>query len=466
MASIQKRKSSYAVVYSYEDKQGSRRQKWESAPTKKEALKRKAFIEYYQSVQGPVVVPEKEITDQQALQKTPSGNQMTLGEFMSVFVDHYGKMKWSLTTYRINCSTISHYILPFIGDWPLDQITPMKLNSYYSDLLKVPEVATPGKPSRRCVQPAGVQKIHNIIRCALNQALRWGYLSTDKVNPATLAVLPKAEKHRRKVWPVEVFEEALGKAEGQLLGLCMHLAFSCSMRIGEILGLTWDNVFIDEKDIESGNARLIVDKEIRRVPLSSLQELEQKEVYFIFPPMKANATTRLVLKSTKTESSNRMIWIPRTVALKLVEQHRKQQELRAFLGSEYKDYDLVIAHDDGRPVHSNYIRKKLSGLCKTYGYEEVDFHSLRHLSTGYKLKLTRGDVKSVQGDTGHSDPKMVVDTYSRILDEDRKKNAAELEKQFYRHETDSKEVNDSRLFEILQYLSPEQRELIMSYIFR
>jgi len=32
----------------------------------------------------------------------------------------------------------------------------------------------------------------------------------------------------------------------------------------------------------------------------------------------------------------------------------------------------------------------------------VVFHSLRHSSITYKLKLNGGDIKAVQGDSGHS----------------------------------------------------------------
>ncbi len=45
MASIQKRGKKYAVVYTYEDGGDNKRQKWESFPTKKYALVRKAAVE-------------------------------------------------------------------------------------------------------------------------------------------------------------------------------------------------------------------------------------------------------------------------------------------------------------------------------------------------------------------------------------------------------------------------------------
>ena len=59
------------------------------------------------------------------------------------------------------------------------------------------------------------------------------------------------------------------------------------------------------------------------------------------------------------------------------------------------------------------------------------FHSLRHSSTTYKLKLSGGDIKAVQGDTGHAQATMVTERYAHILDDDRQKNAERLEKAFY-----------------------------------
>ena len=88
-----------------------------------------------------------------------------------------------------------------------------------------------------------------IIRCALNQAIRWEYIDTNKRNPASLATLPKVPKVKRKVWSVDTFREAIQQSDDDLLTICMHLAFSCSMRIGEITGLTWEDVIIDEQSI-------------------------------------------------------------------------------------------------------------------------------------------------------------------------------------------------------------------------
>lgn len=59
------------------------------------------------------------------------------------------------------------------------------------------------------------------------------------------------------------------------------------------------------------------------------------------------------------------------------------------------------------------------------------FHSLRHSSTTYKLKLNHGDIKATQGDTGHAQADMITRVYAHILDEDRKVNAQKFESAFY-----------------------------------
>ena len=97
----------------------------------------------------------------------------------------------------------------------------------------------------------------------------------------------------------------------------------------------------------------------------------------------------------------------------------------------YQKYDLVIATDYGLPIGEAAIRKRFKKLIKDHDLPDVVFHSLRHTSVTYKLKLNGGDIKAVQGDSGHAQVNMVTDVYSHILDEDRKRNAELFEEAFY-----------------------------------
>ena len=63
------------------------------------------------------------------------------------------------------------------------------------------------------------------------------------------------------------------------------------------------------------------------------------------------------------------------------------------LGNEYADYNLVIALANGRPCEERLIAEAFHKLRDKCGLPYVAFHSLRHSSTTYKLKLNKGDKK-------------------------------------------------------------------------
>ena len=76
----------------------------------------------------------------------------------------------------------------------------------------------------------------------------------------------------------------------------------------------------------------------------------------------------------------------------------------------------------------------MQDIIDELGLPDVVFHSLRHTSVTYKLKLSGGDIKAVQGDSGHAQADMVTEVYGHILDEDRRKNAELMENAFYNKE--------------------------------
>lgn len=151
----------------------------------------------------------------------------------------------------------------------------------------------------------------------------------------------------------------------------------------------------------------------------------------VFPEeSKKNKTVR-VLKLPKTESSIRKVFLPKSVAEMLVEWKKGQDKIKETLGDEYMDYNLVMATPFGLPIGTSSIRKALNDLIREHDLPPVVFHSLRHTSVTYKLKLNGGDIKAVQGDSGHSQINMVTDVYSHIIDDDRRKNAELFEQAFY-----------------------------------
>ena len=59
MASIRKRRGTFSVVYTYENENGEKKQRWETFKTYAEAHKRRAEIEYKQT-EGTFLPPNKQ----------------------------------------------------------------------------------------------------------------------------------------------------------------------------------------------------------------------------------------------------------------------------------------------------------------------------------------------------------------------------------------------------------------------
>ena len=110
----------------------------------------------------------------------------------------------------------------------------------------------------------------------------------------------------------------------------------------------------------------------------------------------------------KTESSIRTVYIPNSVAVALQAQRIEQEKQKELLHGLYSDYEMVIAQDDGRPTEGRVIDRAFKELIVSNRLPEVVFHSLRHLSTSMKLQVSGGDIKAVQGDTGHAQASMVT----------------------------------------------------------
>ena len=107
------------------------------------------------------------------------------------------------------------------------------------------------------------------------------------------------------------------------------------------------------------------------------------------------------------------------------------EELKDLFGDEFVDFNLVFCSSNGKPIEGQVINRAFNKLIEENGLPKVVFHSLRHSSITYKLKLNGGDMKSVQGDSGHAQVKMVADVYSHIIDDDRRLNAERMEAAFY-----------------------------------
>lgn len=115
----------------------------------------------------------------------------------------------------------------------------------------------------------------------------------------------------RDIWDSQTLFHAIDCCEDERLKLCLNLAFSCSLRIGELLGLTWDCVDISEESIATGKAHIVVNKQLQRVNKRSMEATDNKDVLTTFPEIGLQNNTVLILKKPKTRASIRKIFCPR-----------------------------------------------------------------------------------------------------------------------------------------------------------
>ena len=456
MATIVKRRNRFYVVYMYTTENGNRKQKWETYKTMTEAKTRQKEIEYRESI-GTFVIPQCH----------------TVRELLKEYVALYGKETWAISTYSGNVGVINNYILPFIGDMKLTEVTPRVLEKYYQQLLKTAPVpkANGAKSKNTLVTTATVREVHKLLRNCFHQAMKWELMEK---NPAALATVPKHKAEKRDIWTAETLFHATELCTDERLKLALNLAFSCSLRMGELVGLTWDCVDVSDESISEGRASITVNKELQRVRRDVLESLEKKDVILVFPSENSKTKTVQVLKAPKTQSSVRKVFLPKTVAHMVIAWKAKQDEAKDLLGSEYQDYNLVLAGPNGMPTEGATIRTSFEELIREHDLPKVVFHSLRHSSITYKLKLNGGDVKAVQGDSGHAQTSMVTEVYSHILDDDRKHNAELFEEAFYSgkgsepemHKPAKKEAGSADSMEMLGKLlsNPETAKLLKSLV--
>ena len=91
---------------------------------------------------------------------------------------------------------------------------------------------------------------------------------------------PKRSTEEPASWDIDTLRSALDMIEDDLL----HLAVHSSLRIGEAMALSWDDVDFVKKEIH-------IRKTLQRVSKQALEELPSESLYFTFPPKQLDKKT-------------------------------------------------------------------------------------------------------------------------------------------------------------------------------
>lgn len=250
------------------------------------------------------------------------------------------------------------------------------LRRYKSGIL--PKPMTPG------LAPKTVRNIHAMIHRALADAVAWKYISD---NPASNVKPPKRPRTRRKVWNPEQIQAFLMSIQHDRFAALFLLELTTGIRRGQICGLKWSAVNLDNREITVHDNRVVVNGHA------------------------------LDKAGGKTKNADQTISIDRATASALRRWRDIQNREREFFGSDYYPGDYVFTRQDGHPPHPDTIRQRFDRLAAAAGLTRITFHDLRHTYATAALRAGLNP-KVISERIGHADVAFFLQTYAHVLRND------------------------------------------------
>lgn len=304
-------------------------------------------------------------------------SHMTLGAYMT---DEWLPSKRDLrpSTRSSYESILANHIGPRIGAVPIQKVTPGTLRTFYAEL------AAGGRRdgSGGGLSDRTVRYIHMILKQALAAAVDDRLLTTNPA--ASKRVTPPSPKKAEMVtWTAAEVHRFLTTTAKHRLHAAFVLAATTGMRRGEVLGLRWQDVNLDERQVVIRQALTTVHYEIH-----------------IGPP--------------KTENSRRTLSIPAETVDALRAHRKRQAEERLAFGPGYVDSGLVFTAEDGAPTHPDSFAHVFMRLRDKAKVRPIRFHGVRH--TYATLALEAGvPPKIVSTRLGHSSVAFTLDVYTHAV---------------------------------------------------
>ncbi len=308
--------------------------------------------------------------------------EATFGWLLDRWLDH---AELSPTTVRGYRSYIDRRLAPALGQVRLRDLTALHLDELYQRL------------GAEGLARATVRQCHSIVRRALGQALKWGYVDR---NVATMASPPALSRDETVVPDAPVVAAIVEAAEtdDEAWGLLVRTAAVTGMRRAELCGLRWGDV-----DLETAVAT------VRSTVVAGDGEL--------------------VTKAPKTRQVRRFALDNVTVArLGLLRLAAVEVFAAAELDGQVDDLYVWSPGDGTRPWHPDSVSHKFKRTCRAVGAPEVKLHELRHWSVTAALDAGI-PVPTVSSRVGHSSSAVTLGTYAHRVEESDRQAAALIARQ-------------------------------------
>ncbi len=321
-------------------------------------------------------------------------SKVTLEGWLKKFLDVYCA-KRETTTKEGYKRYIDNHITPFMGKLLLKDIKPIHIERFYNHERTVERYKThiiDGKmvPIFKDNKPVPIIKngkpligysektilqIHRILHKAFKKAIGDGIIAR---NPCDSVDSPSPEDYEPVIYTEEQFLMLLDKIETHRMAPLILIAGMCGLRRGELLGLTWEDI-----DLENGT--LSITKNI--VPTSQ----------------------GIITKKPKTKKSERTITIPSAII----------PILKTFRG-----IGKVYTKIDGNDYNPGSVSRAFKQLLIDNNLPHIRLHDLRHFNATMMLKNDISE-REAQERLGHSNPGQTK-KYQHILKDMDKKSADKL----------------------------------------
>jgi integrase len=290
-------------------------------------------------------------------------------------------------TYDCYEQYIDLHIIPELGGIKLKNLKRKTIQDFYENKLIEGRLKDKGGLSS-----ATIMKMHNIIHSALEKAV------VDKIiasNPTKDAELPKSDEKERRVLSLDEQKVFITALAGDRLELAFLIEITTGMRLGEVLALTWDDIYLKEK-------YLVVRRTLARVKIRDGGG--------------DGAKYKLVPQEPKTEKGKRLIPIPDAL-ISRIEQHRLNQEKEKVRYKEVYEYNnIVFCTQFGTYIQPRNYMRSFYRIVEKAKIPKANVHSLRHTFATRMLEMGES-AKVVQELLGHKNITTTLNTYTHVLEQ-------------------------------------------------
>ncbi|GAB1692959.1 tyrosine-type recombinase/integrase [Krasilnikovia sp. M28-CT-15] len=272
------------------------------------------------------------------------------------------------------------YVNPQIGGRQLYAVDKRVIHEMYKTLLSTG--ARRGGP----LSPTTVRTVHRVLMKAF-QDLGINIEGVRQPRPAQ-----RDNNGRKGVWSPQESKKFLKFHRDARMYAAWALAVVAGTRRGEVAGLRWSKV-----------------------------DLDQGIVYIHW--QRTISGNKVVEKSPKGKS-RRAIAIGPAMVQVLREHKARQDEEKAEAGLIYHDRDYVFCREDGEPYYPRYFTDMWEDACLAAGVPVIVLHDARHTSA--TAGADAGVPEHVmQKRLGHADARTTREVYTHVLPESERR-AAEL----------------------------------------